>query len=91
MDKRPPDRNTAVEGEEEQIASRAVHALPELDWECSTRQKIVLISLHEVRKSYVVNGEVTQVLKGIDLDIEAGSLTCSSSRAGSQDGLGRFS
>ena len=83
MDKQPLDRSNAVEDEEKQIASRAVHALPELDWECGTRQEIVLMSLHEVRKSYLVNGEITQVLKGIDLDIEAGSLTVIRGESGS--------
>ncbi|MGO9544771.1 MAG: ATP-binding cassette domain-containing protein [Rhodomicrobium sp.] len=83
MDKRPPEGDIAVDDEAGNLAAQApVQSHSERDGR--EGRPPALIWLRNVQKSYLsANGEVTEVLKGIDLKIEAGSFNVIRGESGS--------
>jgi putative ABC transport system ATP-binding protein len=81
MDKMPPDGEIAVAVGEP--ASRAAQISDRANLNGLKTRESVLISLRNVHKSYSAGGEVIPILKGIDLDIEAGSLVVIRGESGS--------
>ena len=81
MDKRPPEGDIAVDDEAGNLAAQApVQSHSERDGTRGPPRLDMASQCGKVLSN--ANGEVTEVLKGIDLKIEAGSFTLFAARAG---------